>query len=154
MQMDRRQWLRRTLTAAGALVGARVMGVTAPVLSGCSGKSEPAETSPILRVPLDAIPDDGRHEVLHKGIAVEFRREDGQVVALSLMCSHQLCRIEWQPDDERYFCPCHDGVFAADGSVIYGPPKRPLRRLTVTIEAGEAVVDVHEVYRAAPRDAR
>ena len=154
MKLDRRQWFRRTLAAAGALVGARVMGLTAPLLSGCGGTSEPAETSPILRVPVDAIPADGRHEVLHKGVAVEFRREAGEIVALSLMCSHQMCRIEWKPDDERYLCPCHDGVFAADGSVIYGPPERPLRRLTVTIEGNEAVLDVNEIYRPVSRDAR
>jgi menaquinol-cytochrome c reductase iron-sulfur subunit len=46
-------------------------------------------------------------------------------------CTHLGCAYSWQTD--RFACPCHGGTFAADGTVISGPPPRPLDRLPVQI---------------------
>jgi Rieske Fe-S protein len=35
-----------------------------------------------------------------------------------------------------FYCPCHNGVFAKDGTVVSGPPPRPLDRFEVKIEDG------------------
>ncbi len=35
-------------------------------------------------------------------------------------------------NDERFHCPCHGSVFAADGSVVHGPAPRPLEWFEVT----------------------
>lgn len=47
-------------------------------------------------------------------------------VAFSNICSHLGCRVRWIEDQEQFFCPCHNGVFAKDGTVLEGPPPRPL----------------------------
>ena len=148
--IDRRRWFAGLLRTAGAAVAARL---TLPALfaaAGC-GSSEPERPDSLLRVPVAEVPDEGRLQRELLGVPVEFRREDGAIVAISMLCSHQLCRIEWQPEDRRYLCPCHDGLFDENGDVVYGPPKRPLRRLDVRLEEGHAVVDVHDVYRASQR---
>ncbi len=44
------------------------------------------------------------------------------VTALSSVCPHLGCRVHWQPRHGRYFCPCHNGVFDAEGRGIAGPP--------------------------------
>lgn len=151
---DRRQILRGALAAALTHVSApRALGValsSAAASTGCtSAEKEPERPASLLRVPIAEISGDERtvREIL--GVPVEFRREGGEIVAISMLCSHQMCRVDWQPEDQRYLCPCHDGLFDADGEVVYGPPRRPLRRLTVRLEGDTAVVDVHEVYRAA-----
>lgn len=41
-------------------------------------------------------------------------------------CTHLGCPVDWRPDAKLFLCPCHGGVFYADGAVAGGPPPRPL----------------------------
>jgi len=43
-------------------------------------------------------------------------------VALSSVCPHLGCQVHWEPQNDRYFCPCHNGVFSPDGVATAGPP--------------------------------
>jgi menaquinol-cytochrome c reductase iron-sulfur subunit len=63
--------------------------------------------------------------------------ENGQdFIVMSNVCTHLGCKVRWIPDQEGFYCPCHNGVFAKDGSVVSGPPPRPLDRFEVKIEDG------------------
>ena len=59
-------------------------------------------------------------------------------LAMSNICTHLGCRVRWIADQEQFFCPCHNGVFDKDGTVVSGPPPRPLDRYEVKVE-GETV---------------
>ena len=61
-------------------------------------------------------------------------------VAMSNICTHLGCRVRWISDQERFFCPCHNGVFAKDGTVLAGPPPRPLDRYEVKLEGGTVFI--------------
>lgn len=51
-------------------------------------------------------------------------------VAYSQVCTHLSCAVIYDAARRQLECPCHHGVFAvADGSVIAGPPPRPLPRV-------------------------
>jgi Rieske Fe-S protein len=72
---------------------------------------------------------------------VEVRRaEDGTVAARSLLCTHTGCEVVWIPDRQLYHCPCHEGLFDADGRVVAGFPPRPLRDVPARIEGDEILV--------------
>ena len=43
-------------------------------------------------------------------------------VALSSVCPHLGCQVHWEPQNDRYFCPCHNGVFNPEGVATEGPP--------------------------------
>jgi menaquinol-cytochrome c reductase iron-sulfur subunit len=63
--------------------------------------------------------------------------EDGQTyAAMSNVCTHLGCRVRWIPDQSKFFCPCHNGVFDKDGAVVSGPPPKPLDRYETKIENG------------------
>jgi menaquinol-cytochrome c reductase iron-sulfur subunit len=63
--------------------------------------------------------------------------DNGQdFVVLSNICTHLGCRVRWIADDGKFHCPCHDGVFAKDGTVVSGPPPRPLDRFENKVENG------------------
>lgn len=63
--------------------------------------------------------------------------EDGQdFTVMSNICTHLGCRVRWIPAQDGFFCPCHNGVFAKDGSVVSGPPPRPLDRFESKVEDG------------------
>lgn len=54
------------------------------------------------------------------------RRNDGAGVdaflALSTTCPHLGCQVHWEQQNNRFFCPCHNGVFDASGKATEGPP--------------------------------
>ena len=51
-------------------------------------------------------------------------------VAFSQKCTHLSCAVYFDRGENRLACPCHQGFFSiADGSVIQGPPQRPLPRV-------------------------
>ncbi len=55
-----------------------------------------------------------------------IRTEDRKVKALSTTCTHLGCTVHWEQDKNRFYCPCHQGVFTPDGEVVSGPPPKNL----------------------------
>ena len=66
--------------------------------------------------------------------AILLRLADREVVAFSQKCTHLGCVVYYQPEEQRWHCPCHEGNFdTRTGSVLSGPPTRPLGRIDVEI---------------------
>lgn len=47
-----------------------------------------------------------------------------QVFAIN--CAHLGCPVRWFPQSKLFMCPCHGGVYYADGGRASGPPERGL----------------------------
>jgi cytochrome b6-f complex iron-sulfur subunit len=78
-------------------------------------------------------------------------REKGFAVA-SAVCTHLGCTVGFFPSDDRFHCPCHGSVFAADGKVLHGPAPRPLDWFEVTLARdGQLSVDKDKIVPAAYR---
>lgn len=60
------------------------------------------------------------------GRAAGLYRSDGQVRAVSVVCTHMGCLVGWNPVDRTWDCPCHGSRFAEDGRVVHGPATEPL----------------------------
>lgn len=68
-------------------------------------------------------PWDGQTE----NVACYVRRTSStgfQVFAVN--CAHLGCPVRWFPQSQLFMCPCHGGVYYADGSRASGPPPRGL----------------------------
>lgn len=72
--------------------------------------------------------------------AVLVRRKDGTLTAMSAVCTHLGCIVQWQQDKEQFLCPCHAGIYGIDGKVLAGPPPKPLQVIPVITAAGKIVV--------------
>lgn len=58
------------------------------------------------------------------------RTQSGKLAAYSQKCTHLSCAVYYSREDNRLACPCHQGFFSVeDGSVIAGPPQRPLPKI-------------------------
>lgn len=56
----------------------------------------------------------------------------GRFAAYSQRCTHLSCAVYYQPDQERLFCPCHEGVFSPEtGDPLAGPPQRRLEQIAL-----------------------
>jgi glycine/D-amino acid oxidase-like deaminating enzyme/nitrite reductase/ring-hydroxylating ferredoxin subunit len=50
-----------------------------------------------------------------------FRDDNGTVHAVSAVCTHLGCLVNFNPAERSWDCPCHGSRFATDGTVIEGP---------------------------------
>jgi nitrite reductase/ring-hydroxylating ferredoxin subunit len=72
------------------------------------------------------------------GILVRTSQEE--YVAYSQKCTHLSCAVYYSAKDNRLECPCHRGFFSIeDGSVLQGPPPRPLPRIVLKKDGGKLV---------------
>ncbi len=64
------------------------------------------------------------------------RHSETEFIAFSINCTHLGCPVRWLQDADLFMCPCHGGVFDADGTAASGPPPRPLSRYPVRMRDG------------------
>ena len=63
----------------------------------------------------------------------------GDFLALSSTCPHLGCRVHWEATNDRFFCPCHNGIFNRSGVATAGPPAaagQSLTRFPLKVENG------------------
>jgi Rieske Fe-S protein len=73
-----------------------------------------------------------------------IRKSSNTFDVFSNVCTHLSCRVSWQEDLGEYLCPCHDGNFGIDGSIISGPQPRPLDRFGYRVEEGTLMIQLAE----------
>jgi len=73
--------------------------------------------------------------------AMLIHQQDGAWVALSAVCTHLGCTVQYEPQMNRIHCACHGGVYdPRTGANVSGPPPRPLKVFKVTVnDAGVEV---------------
>jgi Rieske Fe-S protein len=58
---------------------------------------------------------------------IAISRDDlGTLHAVSSVCTHVGCEVEWNGDEKTWDCPCHGSRFSSTGEVLHGPAMRPL----------------------------
>ena len=73
-----------------------------------------------------------------------IRKSADEFDVFSNVCTHLSCRVTWKDDQEAFVCPCHNGIFAKDGSIVSGPQPRPLDSYEYKIEDGTLLVHLVE----------
>jgi len=130
--ITRRDYLRILVTISGGLFA----GTTAVALGVFRRRDE--ATGREVRV-AEAIPPGGSARFRYPtddDPAIAIRLADGALVAYSSVCTHLSCTVLWNREEGRIDCPCHDGEFdPRDGSVLAGPPPRPLPRIELVERA-------------------
>ncbi|WP_146452716.1 QcrA and Rieske domain-containing protein [Bythopirellula polymerisocia] len=66
-------------------------------------------------------------------------------IALSSVCPHLGCAVHWESQNNRFFCPCHNGAFDASGKATEGPPaaaNQSLKRFPLMVENGLLFIKV------------
>jgi Rieske Fe-S protein len=135
-------WLAYGLgTVAAAAVGLPFLGY---LLGARKGRPEWVTVGPIadfahgqtrmvtfdnpMRQPWDGV-------VSHTGVYVRYQGADDNerdeaarhtFLVLAVNCAHLGCPVEWFQESGLFMCPCHGGVYYADGERASGPPPRGL----------------------------
>lgn len=60
-----------------------------------------------------------------------YRDEQGAVHAVSAVCTHLACIVNWNNAEKSWDCACHGSRFNCDGEVLHGPAVKDLERKAV-----------------------
>jgi Rieske Fe-S protein len=79
-------------------------------------------------------------------VACYVRREGTSVFKVfAINCAHLGCPVRWFPQSQLFMCPCHGGVYYADGSRASGPPERGLFTYNWQIVADQLQIDAGQM---------
>jgi Rieske Fe-S protein len=134
-RLSRRSFLKFIERVLGALGLAALLGPAVAFFWPSKLEEMPSEPVPVGAA--DSIPP-GQSKTVRFGRypALVIHTEEG-LRAYSAVCTHFACIVKWDPARAEIVCPCHEGFFrATDGSVISGPPPRPLEAIPHLIEDG------------------
>jgi len=90
---------------------------------------------------------DGWQKTTTKKSLWAVKDDKGEVTVFSPLCTHLGCGYRWEPDKEKFYCPCHHSFFSLDGKVLSGPAPRPLDTLPAKIENGRLLV-IYKEFKA------
>jgi Rieske Fe-S protein len=65
---------------------------------------------------------------------------NGELLAFNAVCPHLNCTVQYDPQANHIWCPCHNGRFDLNGKVISGPPPRSLDKYVVNVRGEDIVV--------------
>ena len=134
MKEDERRLFLMTCIGGVAVVAAGA--VAYPVISYLAPRKG-KDDSAAVTVPEKDVPPGGAKFIQYHGkAAVIVRNKDGSLTALSAVCTHLGCIVQWDAKKGEFICPCHGGQFSTDGKVLGGPPPKPLEQLKVTVANG------------------
>ena len=80
--------------------------------------------------------------VAHTGVFVRYEGRDEReadetkahtFLVLAVHCAHLGCPVGWFPESGLFMCPCHGGVYYANGERASGPPPRGLYRVVYRV---------------------
>lgn len=133
---SRRDLLDLSLATTGLLVGGALLAPFVGYMAAPSEELSPAGDVYLTRA--DAIrPGESDLRFVGDEEWLVIRTDDDHYHALSATCTHSdVCLVEWDSGRRQVVCPCHRGIYDANGSVLSGPPPRPLEYRDVVERGG------------------
>ena len=58
-----------------------------------------------------------------------YKDEQGELHALSPVCTHMKCSVAWNNAEQSWDCPCHGSRFSYEGKVLTGPADHDLEKV-------------------------
>ncbi|MEX1368571.1 MAG: Rieske (2Fe-2S) protein [Nannocystaceae bacterium] len=150
---------RKFMVAGAGVVGACVAGVVVapavsiltsplrvPTTSGSDafipvGRLTQFEGTAPVKVDLYADKVDAWNRVVQVKVGSAWvQRREGELVAMSTVCPHLGCAIDYDADNDKFLCPCHDSFFSRQGEVETGPSPRGMDPLELETEGNEVAI--------------
>lgn len=133
----RRKFLGACLAGAAA---AAVVGAAYPLFRYLAPRSGATGAQKLVIPAADLVEGEAKFFEYAGASAVLVKTVGGDLVALSAVCTHLGCIVQWVKNKQHFLCPCHAGQFATDGSVLSGPPPKPLAKIPLSVSGGNITI--------------
>jgi nitrite reductase/ring-hydroxylating ferredoxin subunit len=82
----------------------------------------------------DVEPGEGKI-VMIQGKQLAVYRDDEKTHAVSAVCTHLGCIVNWNNAEKSWDCPCHGARYDCNGQVIHGPAVKNLEQSEISVTA-------------------
>jgi cytochrome b6-f complex iron-sulfur subunit len=134
---NRRGFLKFVLAGLGLTTLASFLYPFYRYLSPRAGE---AKTKKLVLSKKDIPVGDAKEIVFNNTPGVVINRPDKGFIALSRVCTHLGCLVEYQKERKRLLCPCHAGTYDLTGNVTSGPPPKPLPQFPLKVEGDSIII--------------
>jgi len=146
-RVGRREFMKTVIAGIGGIIGAAIGIPAVSYIIGPAQKTEDADwirLGSVSKVEMNiptlfktVIESQAGWVREEEEFSVYVLTDNGRdFTVMSNVCTHLGCRVRWINDQDSFFCPCHNAKFARDGSVLDGPPPRPLDQFESMVEEG------------------
>ena len=154
---QRREFLKKALSVAlgGATMAVPTAAGLAVYLDPLRRKAPPGKfvrVTTIEALPADGVPKkfpiiSSREDAWNKTPATPIgavylrRTKEGALQAHNVACPHAGCFVDYKPESNGYFCPCHNSTFNLDGQIAdeKSPAARGLDELKVEVRNNKEI---------------
>jgi Rieske Fe-S protein len=150
-----RRWFLRVVTGGLGAVAGAILGI--PIVGYFFGQQKRQASwvtlGNVADFPLDATrridfdnplrqPWDGVTSLTGVYVRNEGQRSDAsqQFLVLAVNCAHLGCPVSWFQQSGLFMCPCHGGVYYANGEHASGPPPRGMFHCDWRVVGGQLQV--------------
>jgi cytochrome b6-f complex iron-sulfur subunit len=134
---NRREFLQKTLVFLGLTT---LVSFLYPLFKYFSTPVEETGAKRLVLSKKEIPVGEAKDIVFNNTPGVVINRPDKGYVALSRVCTHLGCLVDYQKDNTRLLCPCHAGTYDLSGNVTSGPPPKPLPQFPLKVEGDSIVI--------------
>lgn len=135
--MERKDFLKLLVTILGFTAAGSFLYPLARFLTPAGGTAGTKQVS----LKKSEIPVGEAKEIPFNSVpAIIINRPGKGFIALSRVCSHLGCLVDYNKIQNRIICPCHGAIFDLEGNVVSGPPPRPLPKLPLKEESESILI--------------
>ncbi|MGA1874439.1 MAG: ubiquinol-cytochrome c reductase iron-sulfur subunit [bacterium] len=110
----------------GGIIGGLIGWLLYPIFRFLIPPKSVAQESDVVQVSLNEVPIGKSKVINYKEEPTIIIRTDNGLFALSAVCTHLGCIVQWDEINQEIVCPCHAARYDLNGNVKSGPAPRPL----------------------------
>ena len=131
--VSRRAFLDRFLAVIGVAFASSVLyPIVKYLIPPKTGEADASQVKlPFGRAEIEADPRKSKTFRFGRQLGIILVTPTGELRAVSAMCTHLDCTVQYRPDMSLLWCACHNGKYDLNGGNVSGPPPRPLERYAV-----------------------
>lgn len=136
--MKRRRFLKTILAFLGSITLFAFAYSLLKFLAALPSRA--AESKKLIIRKSDVPSGDAKNFIYQNTPAVIINSPEKGFIAVSRICTHLGCLVEYNRGKQRLLCPCHAGNFDVNGNVLSGPPPKPLAIIPLKIDGDNVII--------------
>lgn len=140
--MDRKTFLSSIGLSAGTILIASCLGACSKdtVNNEAPAPAPAVDFTLDLTQPANAALNNAGGYVYSNGVIVA-KTLAGAIIAVSQSCTHQGVTVQYQSDNNQFYCSGHGSAFSLTGAVKNGPANGALKQYTVSISGNSVRIN-------------
>ena len=139
VDFERRSFLGKAVGGIGAVVAAGALYPVVKYIIPPAEKEVKEKDEIVVGKVSEVPPGSGKIFQFNKDKVIVVNN-GGTLSAVSAVCTHLGCLVQWKADEDLIYCACHGARYESNGKIISGPQPLPLAPYTVRADGDDLVI--------------